>query len=91
MLICKPPSTGPLCSQAFNALPHFLATIHLVKILQDSVFTLHSIQYLLALTLPLTYVRRPGWDSEMLKFIGFTNTSDRKLSVSVLLIIVQKL
>ncbi|MED4954807.1 class I SAM-dependent methyltransferase [Paenibacillus macerans] len=26
----------------------------------------------LALTLPLTYVRRPGWDSEMLKFIGFT-------------------
>lgn len=26
----------------------------------------------LALTLPLTYVRRPEWDREMLKFIGFS-------------------
>ncbi|WP_339267231.1 class I SAM-dependent methyltransferase [Paenibacillus sp. FSL W8-0187] len=25
----------------------------------------------LALTLPLTYVRRPGWDAEMLRYIGF--------------------
>ncbi|RCX15421.1 methyltransferase family protein [Fontibacillus phaseoli] len=28
----------------------------------------------LALTLPLTYVRRPGWDSEMLRSIGFNKT-----------------
>lgn len=32
----------------------------------------------LALTLPLTYVRRPGWDSEMLRFIGFTKIQVHK-------------
>jgi SAM-dependent methyltransferase len=32
----------------------------------------------LALTLPLTYVRRPGWDSEMLRFIGFTKITVHK-------------